>query len=296
MNYQNFLDSVVAAIQKRIPTDWEVSIQPFSKNNGVIYDGLTIRRPEINISPVIYLNPYYHRYLDGVSLTDIHNDIYSAYLNMMAEKIENVDKIFDYAQTKNRIILKLINHQKNSEYLNNVPHIDYLDFAIVFLIYMAEDKDGYAAITVTNHLMENWKITVDELYDLAKKNTPRLFPYRFQNIESIFLNQQTIDEFSELCPLRPEMYMLTNNSKTNGATVILYTELLADIAESFGSDLILLPSSIHEFLVVPDTSIPMDFYSQLVQEVNETAVHDCEYLSDHAYYFSLKHKRLSMSN
>ena len=86
----------------------------------------------------------------------------------------------------------------------------------------------------------------------------------------------------------PQIYILTNRYRTNGATALLYEKLLAQIAESFEKDLLILPSSIHEVLIIPVDHISkstLDHYATFIREVNDTQLADDEILSDHAYYF-----------
>ena len=86
----------------------------------------------------------------------------------------------------------------------------------------------------------------------------------------------------------PQIYILTNSYRTNGATALLYEKLLSQIADSFEKDLLILPSSIHEVLILPIDSISkstLDHYGTFIREINETQLADDEVLSDHAYYF-----------
>ena len=73
MRYQKFIETVKDYIQQELQK--KVYVNPVLKNNGAIYDGLVILDPTLNISPTIYLNPYYHRYLAGVCMEDIYEDI-----------------------------------------------------------------------------------------------------------------------------------------------------------------------------------------------------------------------------
>ena len=71
MKYKEFLQTIETEIKKKLEDGYSLKIHPVKKNNGKIYDGLLIINPSFNIAPAIYLNPYYHWYLDGVSINDI---------------------------------------------------------------------------------------------------------------------------------------------------------------------------------------------------------------------------------
>jgi hypothetical protein len=109
-----------------------------------------------------------------------------------------------------------------------------------------------------------------------------------------------LQEFSDSVPPHPDdavkLFILSNRYRTYGASVLLYPGLLSALSNQFESDLIVLPSSVHEVLFLP-VSGPEDFanYSDMVKEVNECAVSDVEILSDHAYYFSRRLQQLQLS-
>lgn len=85
-----------------------------------------------------------------------------------------------------------------------------------------------------------------------------------------------------------EMYVATNVNGVNGASVMLYDDLLKNFANKIGKNLFILPSSTHELILVPDTGFmnAKDIKS-MVMDVNETQVAADEILSNNVYYFSL---------
>lgn len=290
MKYNDFLETVQEHVKSMVEPEFSVSIQPIQKNNGVVYDGLTFINPSCNISPTIYLNHYYHRYLDGVSIEDICEDIMNTYKEHAPKHSANVDLFTKFENCKSKIVMKLINYDQNIDFLKDTPHFKYLDFAIIFQILVDYDKQNNASITIKNNLLLIWDITKDDLYDEAIINMPRLLPHKLDNIVDVLKRQNPLIE------LKPEkLFVLTNYNFLNGATSILYPGLLEEISNKFDSDLILLPSSIHEFLIVPSDSIDqMMNYDKLIQDVNSTQLTDSEILSDHSYYYSREKKQLMM--
>lgn len=294
MRYQEFLQTIEKEIRKQLEPGYELFIQPFPKNNGITYDGLVIFHPKLNISPTIYLNPYYHWYLDGVPMEDIYSNIMETYRTRLPKKDFDTSFFTEYDNAKSAIIMKLINYEHNLELLEKVPHFKYLDFAVVFQCLVSQQTDGFATILIQNHHLDFWSITADQLYQDALSNTPQLLPYQLDNIETIVKECMVLapsDIPFEECP----MYILTNHVKLNGATTILYDGLLHQLSQELDSDFILLPSSIHEVLLVPvDSPERIAFFSQMVEQVNETQLSDDELLSDHAYYYSREHKQMYM--
>jgi hypothetical protein len=281
MNYQEFLTTVKTQLSLRIDSDVTLDIRSFPRNNGTHYDGLIMLQPSRNVSPTIYLTPYYHRYLEGVCLEDIYDDIIKTYQTHLPGEDFDTSLFTDYSKAASRIVMRLISHKHNEEQLKKVPHFHYHDLAIVFYCMLHADDKNQANILIYNEHLSMWGITEDELYHTARKNTQRLLPSQMISMRSLIPDAPD--------DLDVSLYILSNQYRTNGATVILYDGLLSRIAERFQKDLVILPSSIHETLLLPVDSLDsadMERYAQMIQEVNETQLADEEILSDHAYYYS----------
>ena len=284
MKYQKFTETVKEHIQQELQKP--VQLFPVLKNNGAIYDGLVILDPILNISPTIYLNPYYHRYLDGVSMEDIYEDILNTYHENLPDEDFDVSVFRDYDKAKERIVMKLVNAKKNEQLLKKVPHILIYDLAIVFLCNVSDFMNEYATILIHNQHIKMWNISLEDLYEVANDNSPRLLAPRLDNLHDVFayITDESLPFLEEL-----NMHILTNYLKIHGATCMVYPGLLEEIAEVFEDDLIIIPSSIHETLVFPKENLPNEYsiehLNDMIQEVNETQLTDDEILSDHIYWY-----------
>jgi hypothetical protein len=294
MNYQEFLKNIQTRLSALLP-DADLRIQQIARNNGNFYDGLIIVRGGINIAPTIYLMPYYHRYLEGVSLEDIYADILDTYQNNLPDQNFDITIFTNFAKARDRIVMRVINYERNLELLAQVPHFRYLDLAIVFYCLLASDETQQASILIYNQHLGFWGIDANTLYECAIVNTPNLLPHEMKDMTSILkdvLGEYTVDETADI-----PMYVLTNRYHINGACVILYDQLLKQLADSLDRDLVVLPSSIHEVLLVPvEVSVDLAQYDNMVQEVNETQLADDEVLSNHAYFFSRANGLLSLNS
>lgn len=290
MNYQEFLTNIRSQLAPRVADNVTLEIRSFSKNNGTSYDGLVLLRPECNIAPAIYLMPYYHRYLQGIDLEEICNDILATC--KLHEPKEDFDTscFTDFSQAKNQIVMRLVNFRQNEKLLKEIPFFRYQDLAIIFYYLLHADCDQQANILIHNHHLSLWGIDRDQLYTLAKENTPRLLPPQFLPMRSILKELQPYYEVPVSSPM-PPLYILTNDFRTNGATALLYDHLLHEVAETLKKDLIILPSSIHEVLILgadPSDKDVLSRYTDMVREVNASHLRDEEVLSDHVYYYSRK--------
>lgn len=284
MRYQKFIETVKEHIKQELHRS--VYVYPVLKNNGAIYDGLVILDPLFNISPTIYLNPYYHRYLDGVSMEDIYEDIIQTYHENLPHKDFDISFFQDYSKAREHIVMKLVNAEKNQNLLQLVPHILIYDLAIVFLCCVSDFMHEHASILIYNKHLELWNVNVDDLYEVAKVNSPKILPPRLDNLHDVF---EYITDESLLFLDEMNICILTNYLKIHGATCLVYPGLLKEIADIYEDDVVILPSSIHELLVFPKGSLPEDYtfeyLNAMIQDINETQLADAEILSDHIYCY-----------
>ena len=298
MTYQEFKQHIVTGLQQEFPPATRISIQDIIKNNDIHLDGLTVFTEGCNISPTIYLNYYYSQYEKGRPLPEIYRDIRNAYQENSPSINIDISFFTIYSKVKSRIVFKLINYQRNRELLKNVPYFRFLDLAIVFHCLAKTDETSTATILIQNRHLSLWNITKDDLYALAMANTPKLLPYDLRNMtdvlkELLWEDQCVPGEFSsqEVFP----MYLLSNRRKLHGSVCMLYPNLLSDFSRRLGCDLYLLPSSIHEVLIIPaNQNGTYEELSDMVREVNATQLSGEEILSDHVYYFSRETGKLTL--
>lgn len=292
MRYQKFIETVKEHIKQVLQK--KVYVHPVLKNNGLVYDGLVILDPIFNISPTIYLNPYYHRYLDGVSLDDIYEDILKVYEEHLPSEDFDISLFEDYAKAQDHIVMKLINAKKNEKLLEQVPHVLIYDLAIVFLFTTYDFTHAYSTILIHHTHLKLWNIDTDALYEAAKMNSLKLLPPRLDNLHDIFeeITDESLDFLNEL-----DIHVLTNPLKIFGATCMVYPNLLEEIAKIYDDDIIIIPSSVHEVLLFPKKNLPegytLDYINTMVETVNATELADTEILSDHTYHYHRTTKEIT---
>ena len=164
MNYQTFLDNVIQHVSASVQNGQKVVLQPVIKNNGMVYDGLVIMDPVLNISPTIYLNPYYHRFLNGVSMEDIYEDILKTYYQNLPSKDFDISLFRDFEKAQKHIVLKLVNREKNEKLLKDVPYIEFQDLALIFVCIVNNFVKEYATILIHNQHLTLWNINLETLY------------------------------------------------------------------------------------------------------------------------------------
>ncbi len=306
MNYDQFLEEVKIAIQQKLGSEYDISIQKVTKNNGIVLDGLIIRKADKNFAPTIYLNSYFMHFTQGMSLQEILEDIITAYKENMDIAPGDMKGLLDFNNLKNKIVYKLIQKEKNQELLKDVPSFEFLDLAMVFYLILDENKEGQMTALIHNSHMQMWGVTKEEIYQLAKENTPVLLPPEIKTMKVIMRDMlkelsdemcldEGLEDFLDIDSERPSMYVLTNKRQINGAGCILYDNCLKEFAVSQGSDIIILPSSINEVILVPDKgNLDYGELQNIVEQINESEVSEEDVLSDRIYKYSCHDCRISL--
>lgn len=287
MTYDQFQKDVVDTLEKWMPGSTTFSIRQIVKPNDRVLDGLIISDPQTEVAPTIYLNPYYDALSSGgASFDEIIENIFRLYKDNRTSASFDQDSFLNWDRAKGHITYRLLNRKGNEKFLEDVPYLPYLDLAVIFAYLITIDEAGQGSIVIHSCHAENWGVDAKTLYREAVKNTPSLLPSIVKPMSEM-LTELLPGSGDELPEDVPDMLVLSNSSKTYGAAAILYPGLLKSIAEKLGSDYYVLPSSVHEVLLLPaaDRDIKNDL-SAMVREVNSTQVPDGEILSDHAYFYS----------
>lgn len=292
MDFKRFTENVLKEIRKK--TTGNVRMKKIRKNNSVEMGGLWIQENGNHIFPIVYLNPYYFRYLNGRSIGQVADDIYAACVEKGAADVFNIDQFADFEQAKPNLVFRLINYEKNKLLLEEVPHHKFLDLAVVFCYLVCDaGEKGQASVLIRNEHLERWGVSTEDIAELAYENTPKLLGCDFVSMGQL-LDEVCLGESGREIPQSgtgdlPEMLILTNHSRINGAACLIYPHILEELSQKKDSNLIILPSSIHEVILIPvkeDTVPDREKLCRMICEVNETQVEDTEVLSDHPYFYN----------
>lgn len=296
MTYHQFVESVTAQINTILPEGIHAEIHSSLKNNSISRLGITIIDSSVNVSPTIYMEEFYQEYQQNLPLSEIVSTVLDIYYEIRFERSWEVNELRDFASIEQRIVYKLIHKKENALLLMDVPFIPYHDLAIVFYILFEIESSGSGTILITNGLLSAWNVTVDDLYRVSTNNTPRLLPANFNTMYSVLCEMLKTDCL-DTDIAENHMYVLTNSMKQYGASTILYRDLLEEIALELRDDFYLIPSSIHEFIILPRRYSPStEDLDRMIAEINETQVSPDEILSDHSYYYSRLHKSLFLTH
>ena len=268
MNYTEFVNAMKKEMRERLAPNVKVELYQSIKNNGTRRQGLMFAESGINISPAIYLEEFYEQYQKGRSLSFLAEAVQNIYKRVKVHQSYPCENIFSFSKVKNQIVFKLIQEETNRELLRDVPHEKFLDFAVVFYVLIRNDEFGTATLLVRQEHLKNWGVTRKEMVEAARVNTPRLLPPRLEKLTGY-------------------MYVLGNESRNLGASAVCYPGVCRQAAEVLGESFYLIPSSIHEMILIPESyGLEKHQLEQMLREINEKEVEAEEVLSRHVYFFS----------
>lgn len=284
---EEFGNRLCNALKEAIGAGYEAAYKEVTKNNGVCLHAIMITKKGSNVSPAIYIDELYGDYEEGRSFGDIVYDVLCVYQRNAKEIRMDMEFFTHFERVKDRILYKLIHRESNESLLKEVPYIEWNDLALVFYYSFEDERFGKATILIRNSHLEMWNINQSTLYENAKKNMLKLRPEEMLPIKQIIREIITQNPCAAI-EQEPEvaMYVLSNCERIYGAAALLYSESLKELTVRLNKNLIILPSSVHEVLLVPDDGMTeKDFFKEMVKEVNDTQVEPEERLSYNIYYY-----------
>lgn len=299
MYFEEFCNEIIRTIEANFSTereDMKITLRRVLKNNGLELTGLVIGSENSNINPTIYLNSFYERYQsEEISFNDIAAEIMQIYRNTKCEGRFNLQLLFNKDYILSKVMPRLINAESNTEFLETRPHVTIEDLAVTYYIVLDENAKGLSSIAITNELLKAYGLSVEELHQIAVQNMQTQSESTLEDmnevIEKILTSQideeSDIDLFEESILHEPcMMYVLSNRKKMYGAAAILDSDFMDRVAHKIEKNFYILPSSVHEQIIVPATdAIKLHELELMVSEVNETQVAKEDMLSNHVYIY-----------
>lgn len=272
-------------------------VKSVRKLNGVILDGLNIMTSNSNISPTIYLNNYFDDFKnlqesDDEALDIIWGSIKECYYQHLPKTRFNADDFTNWEYVKDRLEIRLVNTAKNRELLEDTVSIPFIDLSIIFAVKMCiiDGENGY--VTVKDCHADIWGVSAEDIYDAAMANTRN--DWEIIPMYELLRQLHGIIDLSEMM-LPVNMYVISNQGRSYGASAILNIDVLEEIAAITGDrTAYIIPSSVHEtILVIGDNNeIDMKYMNDMVKEVNSSIINKMDILSDHVYVYNKESHRL----
>lgn len=306
MDYKSFKEAVKEKFSEYLPEKYQdvtIDISPTNKVNRTL-DALFVKRnaPGRNISPIVYVNDMYEKYLAS---GDLDMELQSA-ADLIAEEMAHIPPVlsdFPMKSANDNIVFQLINTEQNRELLAEMPHREYHDLSVIYRLVAEIDETGMQSAIVNNALAERLGLDEEQLFQLAEANTKRILPPVVRSMPDVMreifekdgMPQEIADmmvrEFSEDL----QLYVISNDRGLNGAASMLYEDNLHTLASELETDLYIMPSSIHEVLAMPASMGEPNELAAMVSDINMNQVSLEERLSNQVYHYDKDLRKLTLA-
>lgn len=301
MYYREFKEYFTKAIREELEdrgVNVKVNESSVAKLNKEGYDGISITPEGSNVGVTISTEAFFQSYVNGASMFDI--------VERAADTVENafenqptvdIKSLMDYEQMKEKLVMEVVSTETNADMLANVPHKELEDMSIVYRFVIDTNVEGRSTILATNNIIEAMGVTPEQLHEDAMKNAPELKPAVITGMaqamaEMMGMSPEEIDSMGmPTDPAEEAMFIATVSDKINGAGVIAYQNFMEQAADRVGGSFFILPSSLHEVLLVRDNGdFNLESLKEMVRDVNATQVAPEDKLTDSVYHYDAQAK------
>ena len=260
-------------------------------------DRLMVSVDDSKMSMAFRLKEIYQSVEDG---EDIDHAVYKMVntiednISFVKEKEQDVKSfISDYEKVKDNTYLRLI--PGDSPILKSTPHRMIEDMALVVNVHLDSfsDEHGKSCVVVTKPLMEMYGVDEAQLFADAEKNSLANEPIVFKPLLDMVKDLISKDEIPNPEDVGIVTYIATNTSGFQGAAVAGYPDFCEKAAEAIGGSFYMLPSSVHEFILIKDDGTPKaKDLNRMIKNVNETVLEPRDVLAAQCYHYDAKAKVL----
>ena len=299
MNYEDFKEKFIEDVSDRLyeqGAEVNISVHEVNKLNES-YEAITVTPEGSNIGVNVGIDKFYGAYENGTPYEEVVDKAVDVVAHGIAQRPEfDIDSLTDYSQMKEKLAMEVVSAEANKDLLETVPHKNMEDMAVVYRFVLSSDDDGRASILVTNQIIESMGVTPEQLHADALENAPHIKPAEIRGMSEVMAELVGPEqaEMMGIVPMDPkdeQMFVATVPDKVHGAGVLAYQDFMDQAAERVGGDFFILPSSIHEILIVPDNGqMDLKTLEDMVKDVNATQVAPADKLTDSVYHYDSKAK------
>ena len=288
MTKNEFMNYVAAKVLVYVPAELKENlvVEPVTvvKMNDQKLNGLRFTKSTDEPSPTHYLDGAFEAYENGVSPDAIAKDLADEYARSYRESpvMEMANEKMNFEGKD--IALRVLDTRLNKEFLKDVPYMSVGNgLALVCDVRMQAHDNGFYSTIVNNNVLEMMGRDKQDVFREAITEAWKTDgPVMMSMQERIFKDSPTnlLNEGVDLSD-NQDMYIISNESGVHGAAALFYPDVQEKIADAVGSSYYALPSSVDEFIIVPEClGISPGELSHMVRDANRTIVAPNEMLSD----------------
>lgn len=302
MSIKEFSYYVEENIPKFLPEEIRksavISVHPIRNSHIVQQYGLMIRMGNETVIPIFYLGDAWKKFEGGMEIKAVLGDLVQEYLKYRdIQKYIHVDTSMEYDVVKDRVVYQVLNKEANRNSLRERVYTDMgQGFVKVYAIHRKLDVFGTeGSIAITHDVVKRFGYDVEEIREAAEENTPRIYPAVFVPIGQM-LGDAGQEESPGYNPAEIELHVLANAVAYRGAGALFYPGMQEKIAEQLGGNYYVLPSSLHEVLIVPEKpGMEVRELEQKVRRINRETVSKEDFISNKVLFYDREKGQLRIA-
>lgn len=289
MNYESFKTTMAEDITKKFSHEnVKISFRHITKVNGN-YEALTVIPADSNVGINLNVEKAFAAYEDVRNYAGILASAFNT-ISVGLSDVPEVDAnvLLDYENIKRKLSIEVISAEKNAELLDKIPHDRIEDLAVVYRFVIESNEDYKTSTLITNGMIDHMGVSREQLRADALESAPKIRPAVIKGMNETIIELFGIptdvgDDVGEM------MFVASVPDKNAGAGVLAYPNFMDQATEKLGGDFFILPSSIHELILVPDHGeMDVETLKDMVREVNTTEVDPEDRLTDNVYHYDTK--------
>jgi hypothetical protein len=294
MNYEEFLNHAAAWLQSYFDAHPQgpgagirTGIRDVEKLQGESYRGLTLGYPSSRVGASINPGPFFEMYRKGLPLETALQRLLEHVLPILECPAWSDSPLsFAYEDCRDRLMLELISIKGNEDQLRSLPWRQIADLALIVRVDFGGTGDSRASAVVNDSLLANFGVSPDKLFEDALAAASGSIPLTIRPMSEI-LTEISSPAFAWGAGSHIPLYVATNSRGFMGASVLAYPEFGPEASRLLQDDFYIIPSSIHEVLLLPAGHFPcIPILPAIVKSVNLEQVAPEDRLSDNVYFYS----------
>ena len=294
LSYEGFRNVLFSQTKRVFKDEFginDITVEKTIRNNDTEIEVLCIKHGTTGCMPNIHIDDLYEVYEKGENIDEIIDSVKETYIRCSRYNLPDLEKLRAFVENideaGSKIEFRLINADTNEKRLEDKPFKRFGEFALSYQLKVGTADNGFYVTLITNDMMELWNLNIDELHRQAVENMDPINNFVLQKLSDLL----------EI-PDRTGMFVLTNKHKMNGATMIMFDEVRQKVGKYVGGDYYILPSSVHEVIIIPKRyTSDISYLTYMIRSANrdERIVRPDDFLSDNLYEYNMYTRKLSLS-
>ena len=301
-----FAEGVAKQIKAYLPPEYEsvtCSVKEQNKTNSVLQVGIQVDKPGHAASPIVYMESFYNEVRSEEPMDKIMRNIAEVIQDALdGPALDQSIRIEEFESVKDYLSVMVVNTAENRKLLEQVPHKEVADLSLLCYADLPVDQGSYnATFKITEQMLQKWNVDREELFQIASENIIPANTPVLQNLEEVTRQiliggappENLLKKEIDFSNQEAMMLVLTNEKKNFGAAMMFEPQVMDKLSQSFPEGFYILPSSLHEVLILPDRGgISPKELGAMVREVNQSQVEKMEQLSDRVYRYDKEKQKI----